>query len=355
MQTSNKYSNYKIVWFNDKLVSLRDNIITPPIYVRIKLTNRCCHNCFFCVYRIHGLKSWKNSMHNHVHLNDELSKDKVFEVLDDFKEMGVKAVTYSGGGEPLLHKNVVDIFNKTKTNGIDLSVITNGQLLNGRKAEALKDAKWVRISMDYYDRNSFVESRGCTKRHYNDIIKNISRFVTIKNKCCDVSVNFIITQKNYKHIVDVTILLKDLGVSNIRFSPVWLDDFINYHRTMEKDVMRNLDMAKEYESDSFKIYNSYNITNEQSKREYNKCYVQQIIPAIGADYNVYNCHNKSYDSDAIIGNIRKQSFKKMWFSKRTRKHFMEFDPMINCNCQCANDAKNKFLHCIINSYGDNYV
>jgi hypothetical protein len=34
---------------------------------------------------------------------------------------------------------------------------------------------------------------------------------------------------------------------------------------------------------------------------------------------------------------------------------MEFDAMKCCNCQCANDAKNKFLHDIISAYGDNYV
>jgi radical SAM protein with 4Fe4S-binding SPASM domain len=37
----------------------------------------------------------------------------------------------------------------------------------------------------------------------------------------------------------------------------------------------------------------------------------QVVPVIGADGNVYNCHNKSYTEEAIIGNINNQSFENM--------------------------------------------
>lgn len=349
--TSNKYSNCKIVWFDTKLKALRDGIITPPIYVRIKPTNRCCHNCFFCVYR-----SDLSEMHSNVQPNDELSKEKMLEVLDDFKEMGVKAVTYSGGGEPLLHKDIVEVFERTKANGIDLSVITNGQLLSQDRAESLRDAKWVRISMDYYDVESFVESRSSTATSFKTILANVRRFALIRNAGCDLSVNFIIAKHNFEHICDVAGLLKDLGVDNVRFSPVWLDDFLDYHKDIKKVVRQALREAKKrYDCETFRIYHSYNITREQFRRRYRTCYIQQIIPSIGADYNVYNCHNKSYDADAIIGNISNQSFKQMWFSEEAAKHFAQFDPTTSCRCQCANDSKNKFIQNLLDCHGDNYV
>jgi MoaA/NifB/PqqE/SkfB family radical SAM enzyme len=351
--TSNKYSNYKIIWFNDKLKSLKDSVVTAPIYVRIKLTNKCFHNCSFCIYRS---ELWPSSMHNHMGRDDELSMEKVCEVLDDFKDMGVKAVTYSGGGEPLFHKDIVEILEKTKSNNVDLSIITNGQLLSGERAASLKQAKWVRVSMDYYDAQSFAKSRLISEAMYYIILDNISKFASEKDRACDLSVNFIVTKSNFEHIVEAAALLKSLGVNNVRFSPVWLDDFVQYHTSIQETVIRNLDLARErYESDSFKIYHSYHITSEQLYRSYAKCYIQQIIPSIGADYNVYNCHNKSYDEDAIIGNIKNQTFKQMWFSESTRRHFLEFNATEGCNCQCANDSKNRLLHQIIDCYGDNYV
>jgi len=348
--TSNIYSNFKLAWFNDKLISLRDGTVTAPIYVRIKPINRCNHNCFFCVYR-----SELSNMHNEMNDLDRLSREKLLEILDDFRIMGVKAVTYSGGGEPLIHRDIVEVLDKTKANGIDLSIITNGQLLSGDRAAALTDAKWVRISMDYYDAGSFIQSGRGTARTFDAIIKNIDDFARRRKSGCNISVNFIITKNNYHQIEYATILLKNLGVDNVRFSPVWFDDFLAYHEPIREQVLANLQAAKKHECDTFKIYHSYRIEKDQMSRTYHKCFIQQIIPAIGADYNVYNCHNKSYSFDAIIGNIRNQSFRQMWFSEETKKHFMEFDAMKCCNCQCANDAKNKFLHDIISAYGDNYV
>jgi molybdenum cofactor biosynthesis enzyme MoaA len=135
-KTSNKYSNLKIAWFPQKLESLRDCTVTAPIYVRVKPTNRCNHNCFFCVYNA----SFSN-MHDTMSRKDELSKEKLIEILNDFSKIGVKAVTYSGGGEPLMHPNIVEILIITKQYGIDLSIITNGQLLSAERAQELVNAK----------------------------------------------------------------------------------------------------------------------------------------------------------------------------------------------------------------------
>jgi MoaA/NifB/PqqE/SkfB family radical SAM enzyme len=108
---SNKYSDLKIVGFPDKLQSFRDGTITAPIYVRLKPINRCNHDCFFCVYAQSnrkeipatedGLDHIISKMHEDMNEADVIPTRKMLEVLDDFKEIGVRAVTYSGGGETL--------------------------------------------------------------------------------------------------------------------------------------------------------------------------------------------------------------------------------------------------------------
>jgi hypothetical protein len=45
----------------------------------------------------------------------------------------------------------------------------------------------------------------------------------------------------------------------------------------------------------------------------------------------------------------------MWFSESTKKHFESFNPQLHCQCQCANDDKNLFIHDLIKFNGDNYV
>ena len=353
MKVNNVYSDLKIAWFPDKLNSFKNNIVTAPIYVRIKPINKCCHNCGFCVYN----SSYSN-MHNTMNKVDTISKEKLFEILNDFKDMGVKAVTYSGGGEPLLHPNITEVMRKTINNNIDLSIITNGELLSEDNAKVLANAKWIRISMDYCNAAMFKQSRGGSETRFIKIIDNIRNFSNIKSNECTLSINYIITKENYTMLYDAAKLLKELKVDNVRMFPVLTTDenFINYHKPLEKVVLDQLKhIRNELSSDNYKTYDSYNITKYEIDRKYTTCYIMQTVPAIGADCNVYNCHNKSYTTESIIGSIKNQSFKEMWFSEKTKKHFKLYNPKNYCKCQCANDGKNIFINELMKCNEDNYV
>ena len=69
----------------------------------------------------------------------------------------------------------------------------------------------------------------------------------------------------------------------------------------------------------------------------------QIVPAIGADQNVYFCHNKAYDNRGVLGSIKDKSFKELWFSQEAKDKFNNFDPRKSCWHQCSNDEKNKLM------------
>ena len=56
--------------------------------------------------------------------------------IDSFHPVwGVKAVTFSGGGEPLVYPYITETMEKVLDAGIDLSIITNGSMLKGRNAQ----------------------------------------------------------------------------------------------------------------------------------------------------------------------------------------------------------------------------
>jgi len=350
----NKYSPLKIVWFPDKLNSLRNKKVTAPLYVRIKPTNRCNHNCFFCVYN----KSYAN-MHENMIRQDEISREKILEILFDLKKIGVKAITYSGGGEPLIHPNIIEIMNKTLEYNIDLSILTNGQKLNGERAKILSKAKWVRISIDYFDEVGFKTSRGGSSKMFLEIIDNIKKFAKEPHDG-DFEVNFIITKENYKGLEKAAKLLKSLGIDNVRFSPVWIKNMTNYHDSIKKEVIQSIKNIKEkFEDNNFKIYSGYHkaaISKIALYRSYTKCPFMQIVPVIGADSNVYNCHNQSYSEEGIIGSIKNQTFSDLWFSEKTSKYFESFNPQEHCQgIQCTADKKNVLLNNMLDASPDNFV
>ena len=346
---NNKYSNFKIAWFPDKLKSLYDDIITAPIYIRIKPTNRCCHNCYFCVYNYSFSK-----MHDSMKKIDEIPVDKMMEILEDLESIGVKAITYSGGGEPLIHKDIIQILKKTLDCGIDLSMLTNGQFLNGTIAKVMTRAKWIRISMDYWNENTFVESRKVSSRMFYQITENMVNFSKIKDNC-DLGINYIITGENHDKLIEAFEFMASTGVDNIRFSPVWVPNFYDYHNNIKYRVRNQLDHIYRIKKNNIDVFDSYNISPIIDEREYKRCFFSRIVPVIGADFNIYTCHNMAYSPKGLIGSIKNNQFSDVWFSEDTKEFFQNFRPDISCNHQCANDTKNKIIHEIVNSRGDNYV
>jgi len=75
-----------------------------------------------------------------------MSWDTAKTVIDLAKSLGAKAVTITGGGEPLCYphfEELVDYFFQT---GIKIGLVTNGLLLHKVSAETLQKVVWCRIS-----------------------------------------------------------------------------------------------------------------------------------------------------------------------------------------------------------------
>ncbi len=134
------YSYLKVFRHFDKLESIREKKVTPPLYIRIKPINICNHHCYYCSYEDANL-----GLRSTFKETDKLSREMMMGIIRDLADMKVRAVTFSGGGEPLLYAHIVEAMNLLLEHGINLSIITNGQLLWRDRAEVLRDAKWVRV------------------------------------------------------------------------------------------------------------------------------------------------------------------------------------------------------------------
>ena len=152
-RNSTPYSQLKVFRHKDLLGRLENSERCNPLYIRIKPTNVCNHNCYYCHYKNPYLALDEYNM------NDMIPREKMLEIVEDMREMGVKAVTFSGGGEPLVYPYIEETMEEILSAGIDLSIITNGSMLKGRRAELLAKAKWVRISIDSINAAKYAEIR----------------------------------------------------------------------------------------------------------------------------------------------------------------------------------------------------
>lgn len=349
-----RYSILKIFYYPEKVNSMLNKKVISPLYVRLKCSNRCNNSCFYCIYNpkfsdIHPLSN----------RTDEIPINKINQILDDFEKMGIKAITLSGGGEPLIHPNISKILKEIIKKKIRFSVITNGLLLKGKIAKLLYNADWIRISLDYPNSKLYSKIRNIDSSNFYEVITNIKDFSKNKHKNCDLGVNCVVHHLNYKHLIDIAKLCKKLGVDNLRFAPLWKRNFLKYHTPFKNEAIKQINKAKELQDKTFSVGSSYEKYFERNtggeKRDYPRCFYMEIVPAIAADQCVYTCHNNAYEPYGKIGSIKRQSFKKMWFSSKTKKFFKNFNPKKVCNHECSNDEKNRILNEFANCMGEGVV
>lgn len=343
MEKATPYSNLKIFAHADVLNDIREEKRVAPIYIRIKPTNYCNHRCYYCSYADSEL-----GLRDSVNSQDQISWEKMQEIISDISDIGVKAVTLSGGGEPLIYPHIIGTMTKLLNAGIDLSIITNGQLLKDDRAEVLSEAKWVRVSLDSANADTYSKIRHLPETAFGEVCDNIRHFSKIKRNDCELGINFVVNHENADQIYDAAKMLKELGVNHIKYTARVTKDLFFYHEPFKKNVIDQIHRAKdELESADFRVINKYEGDFDSAlvfHRCYDKCYINRIFTVIAADSKVYFCHDKAYVTDGAVGDLKHRSFKELWFSEETIKRYQEFNPQKECNHHCVYDDRNELLN-----------
>lgn len=336
------YTKYKMFHFKEKLDSLpRDKAITPPIHIRIKPTNVCNHDCWYCAYKVSHLQLGKDMVER-----DYIPKEKMLEILQDCKEMGVKAITFSGGGEPLVYRYMLDALRYLVQTDIAFATLTNGSKLQGEIAELFaRYGTWVRVSMDGYDNVSYQKFRGTGEREFDKIIKNMESFKRLGGKC-NLGVSYIVGQENYEAIYSLAKTLREIGVDSLKIAPTIVSNDGEgtnaYHRDIYNSVRDQIARVKADFGKELEIFDSYHYQLNSFIKDYRWCPYSQIMMIIGADLNIYPCRDKAYNIDeALLGSIQQMGFKQWWQSNK--ESFFKVNPSKVCNHHCVAHEHNKMI------------
>jgi MoaA/NifB/PqqE/SkfB family radical SAM enzyme len=338
-----KYTKMKIFHYKEKLDSLpRNRRILSPVHIRIKPTNVCNHSCRYCAYRVENLQLGKD-----MSARDYIPGDKMTEIIKDLRDMGVKAVTFSGGGEPFCYPHLSDAVKQLINSGIKFACLTNGSLLTGELAEAFAhNAAWLRVSMDGWDDDSYRFYRKTAGKEFTRIIRNMEQFKRL-NGSCDLGVSLIVDKHNAGHVHEFIKNIRAAGADSVKISPCIISNSgaenNDYHKSVFDKVKEGISRSKsDFAGDDFEIFDAYHFLDEKFVKSYNWCPYLQILPVIGADLNVYPCQDKAYNLDeGLIGSIKDRTFKDFWFSDKA--NFFKVDPSKVCGHHCVANEKNKLI------------
>ncbi|MFA5876181.1 MAG: radical SAM protein [Candidatus Margulisiibacteriota bacterium] len=340
----NVYTRKKIFHFKDKLDSLSQSVdeIMPPIHIRIKPTNVCNHNCWYCAYKADKMQLGQDMLKR-----DFIPKEKLLEIIDDLIEMGVKAVTFSGGGEPFCYPYLLDAVKKLSQSQIKFAALTNGSRMSGEVAEIFANyGTWVRVSMDGWDGESYAQYRGVSNREFEKVMTNIKNFKNI-NGTCQLGVSLIVDNKNFMHVYELIKKLVEAGINSVKISPCIIGNDVAenncYHQPLFAPVKEQVKrILQDFAGPNFEVFDDYHELNDLFCKDYTWCPFLQVLPVIGADCNIYPCQDKAYNLEAgLIGSVKNQRFKDFWFSDKSK--FFKINPAQVCNHHCVANEKNKMI------------
>ena len=237
---------------------------------------------------------------------DQIPEDKMMEIVEDLIDMKVKAVTFSGGGEPFLYKPLLNVSKKLIDGGIQIASLTNGSKLEGELGEYFShNGTWLRISIDAWNDASYTASRGVRDGEFQSMLDRISDFIKL-NGSCVLGVSLIVGQKNADHVYEIVKILRELGVNNVKISPciVSNDGAANnlYHEPIFSTVRSQVDrLVTDCKNDDFELFDAYHELETKFDKNYDWCPFLQALCVIGVDLNVYSCQDKAYTDKGLLG------------------------------------------------------
>ena len=337
------YSALKFLKFKVHLQGLEDGRVMAPVHIRVKPTYHCNHKCWYCAYRADDL-----ALGGEMNAKDSIPETRMLALSRDFVDIGVKAVTFSGGGEPLLYKPLPEVIDILADAGIRVAALTNGSNLKGRVSDTFaRHGTWIRISLDAWDNPSYVKSRGAKDKDFARLIHNIKSF-TARDTICVLCISLIVGRDNYQHIWELCSLLKDRGVSHVKISGAVVSNDVagnnTYHLPIKTEVTSQIAAAKELCNTSFSVLDHYHDLEARFEKPYQTCPSLQLLTVVGADQYVDICQDKAYTELGRMGPIADRVFKDFWFSVENQQFLKNFSPETHCAHHCVSHAKNLAIH-----------
>lgn len=289
-----------------------DNLkLDTPIKIQWKITNKCNLKCKHCYLgKLDGF---------------ELPFEKANEIADTIINSNVMEVTISGG-ECLTYKGIEKIIKKFLINGIKVDVFTNALLLKNVldkiDSDILnKSALLFYVSVDGL-KSSHEQIRG--KNTFDKTIENIKYAI---EKGYPIVTNTVINKINYCDIMDMIVLLKQMGVKDVQLSNLIVqgsaDNSMKISLSEQMALKEKInDLYKEHPEFGYIYYSEvpdsdgvrkvYSLSNGKKDFIGNdnwKCTAGVARVTIDSNGKVYCC---PFIKDSYLGDLNKENLSEVW-------------------------------------------
>ncbi len=293
--------------------SIDSNSVPAKIrYLLFKMTNYCNSDCEYCPHAI-----------NRVPREEKFSmpKDIVMRTIDEAAELGVDAVSISGG-EPLLRPDIEEIIERMVEKRITPVLLTNGLLLD-EKWDKLGQAglRYVIISVDSVDPVIYKKQRGV---EFSRAEKGIEAAIKMREKYpgVEIHVSAVLTKDNQEDFLLLLAYMNERGIK-VQISPYHKreDDKDDYSIVEYEKISALVDRLLQMKKEGYLIANSVGFLKHlpdffckgKVLPDNFICKSGYTSLTIDTFMNVKPCWSYVYPP---VGNLSENSLKEIWQSEK---------------------------------------
>ena len=293
-----------------------------------------------------------------IHTFGLLSWEVLDKLLHDFQDVGLRAINWTGGGEPTLNPNLGRALILAKQLGIENGLYTNGQLLTKELCnEIVMSNVWFRLSLDAGNAATYSTLHRTKPKVFDSILRSLRYMVRVReetNSPITLGAGMLVCRENVEEIRQAVEICKETGIDYFQIKPV-VDSIFHEEKDPQQDrpwwrdvVMPKLEEVKRLTDSNFEVLiTSYKfediIAQTRYNRGYKKCLATPLIATISGDGNVYACTHTRGLPKYAMGNINERDFKDIWMDDA---HWSMINK-IGHKSACGSSATN-FSDCQIN-------
>lgn len=299
----------KMWWHGARMQEWLESGQTSPVLVEVSPTGYCNASCDWCFFR----EKWTG---------ERVDRDAMFNAIQDMAELGVKAINWTGGGEPTLHPHFADFVDLAANLGLKQGLFTNAY----REIPQQEHFEWIRVSLTDTEWDKIVVPRVPFGMVVNEVRIRVGDF---RHLTADRTGMNAQERKN----MELAQKAKSLGASYFQIRPALAKHYRDQELLEEPVYLHQL------ADENFKVFTTpYKYKEAKLGRLYEDCYGYHIVPSIDWRGHVAACLYMAAEEPFIFGNIHDEDLRDIWNKLPAKVPVVE-----NCQHCCKNHELNKIM------------
>jgi len=270
----------KLLKHMDRLQIIQDGGRPKPVMFHMSPANPCNLTCSFCCFANRSMK-------------EMLTLDQMKSAIDQFADLGVLGMEFTGGGEPTLHPQLDEAIAHAHSRGIKIGICTNGSRL--KKVKNWHMLSWVRLGMYSWDEKKPYE-------YHLEVFEGLDIEISaayVWDGATETSTNPNITGE-WSDTKAKKLASNSYKEENFMKMLAWVEEkkipcriafnAIKSVEEVQKDILKIGELIAIHEEKNGKLkYAFLSDFNFKGVRRNDNCYMHMVKPCVFTDGNVYVC------------------------------------------------------------------